>query len=91
MGLIVFKAGLPVTVEMYVPLVEAIVFDFETNEVEVCVTVGVGLITVVDGVVVIFSVTVTNEVEETVVLGTGETELVPYFVVQISDDVVLCP
>lgn len=71
-----------------VPLVEAIVFDLVTIDVEVSVTVGVGRVTVVDGVDVVFRVSVTVLIDVEVVDGVFGTGEAPNFVVQIKVEVV---
>ena len=69
---------------IHVPLVDAMVFDLEIIWVDVVVTVGVGLMSVVIGVEVDAKVRVTNEVDVEVVEAMYAGDVLPNFVVQIS-------
>ena len=75
-------------VEVTVPFVEAIVLEMDTVDVAVCVTVGVALVTVVEGVEVTLAVTVLVLTVVLVVVPGFATEVEPYLVVQTSDEVV---
>ena len=70
-------------VDVTVPFVDAIDLETDTVEVEVCVIVGVALVTVVEGVDVTFAVTVFVLLVVFVALGGLATEVEPYFVVHI--------
>ena len=72
-----------------VPLVDAIVLEMDTVLVLVCVTVGVDFVTVVDGVDVTLAVTVFVLLVVMVVVTGLATEVDPYLVVHIWDEVVL--